>query len=101
VRTLHAKGLAPSAILWKHGLKNVGVNLLTVIGLLVNRLLGATVVIEAVFAIPGVGSMVVYAAIHKDFPVIQGVVLAMVLIVISLNLLIDVLYTVLDPRVSH
>jgi peptide/nickel transport system permease protein len=101
VRTLHAKGLSPGLILWKHGLKNVGVNLLTVIGLLVNRLLGATVVIEAVFAIPGVGSMVVYAAIHKDFPVIQGVVLAMVLIVITLNLLIDVLYTVLDPRVSH
>ena len=101
VRTLHAKGLSPTLILWKHGLKNVGVNLLTVIGLLVNRLLGATVVIEAVFAIPGVGSMVVYAAIHKDFPVIQGVVLAMVLIVITMNLLIDVLYTVLDPRVSH
>ncbi|QQS13183.1 MAG: ABC transporter permease [Rhodospirillales bacterium] len=101
VRTLHAKGLSPASILWKHGLKNVSVNLLTVIGLLVNRLLGATVVIEAVFAIPGVGGMVVYAAIHKDFPVIQGVVLAMVLIVISLNLLIDVLYTVLDPRVSH
>lgn len=101
VRTLHAKGLSPTMILWKHGLKNVGVNLLTVIGLLVNRLLGATVVIEAVFAIPGVGSMVVYAAIHKDFPVIQGVVLAMVLIVITLNLLIDVLYTIVDPRVSH
>lgn len=101
VRTLHAKGLSPAKILWKHGLKNVGVNLLTVIGLLVNRLLGATVVIEAVFAIPGVGSMVVYAAIHKDFPVIQGVVLAMVLIVITLNLIIDVLYTVFDPRVSH
>lgn len=101
VRTLHAKGLSPALILWKHGLKNVGVNLLTVIGLLINRLLGATVVIEAVFAIPGVGSMVVYAAIHKDFPVIQGVVLAMVLIVITMNLIIDVLYSALDPRVTH
>jgi peptide/nickel transport system permease protein len=101
VRTLHAKGLSPVAILWKHGLKNVSVNLLTVIGLVFNRLLGATVVVEAVFAIPGIGSMVVHAAIHKDFPVIQGVVLALVLIVISLNLLIDVLYTVLDPRVSQ
>jgi len=101
VRTLHAKGLPPSAILWRHGLKNVSVNLLTVIGLMFNRLLGATVVIEAVFAIPGVGSMVVASAIQKDFPVIQGVVLAMVLIVISLNLLIDVLYTVVDPRVGR
>ncbi len=101
VRTLHAKGLSPTAILWKHGLKNVSVNLLTVIGLVFNRLLGATVVIEAVFAIPGIGSMVVHAAIHKDFPVIQGVVLALVMIVIGVNLLIDVLYTVLDPRISQ
>ena len=101
VRTLHAKGLSPTAILWKHGLKNVSVNLLTVIGLIFNRLLGATVVIEAVFAIPGIGSMVVHAAIHKDFPVIQGVVLALVMIVIALNLLIDVLYTVFDPRVGQ
>lgn len=100
VRTLHAKGLSPASILWRHGLKNVSVNLLTVIGLVFNRLLGATVVIEAVFAIPGIGSMVVHAAIHKDFPVIQGVVLALVLIVICLNLLIDVLYTVFDPRVG-
>jgi len=101
VRTLHAKGLSPAAILWRHGLKNVSVNLLTVIGLVFNRLLGATVVIEAVFAIPGIGSMVVHAAIHKDFPVIQGVVLALVLIVICLNLLIDVLYTVFDPRIGQ
>jgi peptide/nickel transport system permease protein len=101
VRTLHAKGLSPTSILWRHGLKNVSVNLLTVIGLVFNRLLGATVVIEAVFAIPGIGSMVVHAAIHKDFPVIQGVVLALVLIVISLNLLIDVLYTVFDPRIGR
>ena len=68
VRTLHAKGLSPTSILWKHGLKNVGVTLLTVVGLLVNRLLGATVVVEAVFAIPGMGSLIVHAAIHKDFP---------------------------------
>jgi peptide/nickel transport system permease protein len=99
VRTLRAKGLSSGAILWKHGLKNVSVTMLTVAGLLFNRLLGATVVVEAVFAIPGIGSAVVYAAIHKDFPVIQGVVLAMVLIVITLNLIIDLLYAVFDPRV--
>ncbi len=100
VRTLHAKGLSPAAILWRHGLKNVSVTLLTVVGLLVNRLLGATVVVEAVFAIPGMGSLIVHAAVHKDFPVVQGVVLAMVVIVIGLNLLIDILYSALDPRVS-
>lgn len=101
VRTLRAKGLSSTAILWQHGLKNVSVPLLTVTGLLINRLLGATVVIEAVFAIPGTGSLVVNAAIGKDFPVVQGVVLTMVVLVILVNLTIDALYTFLDPRVSR
>jgi peptide/nickel transport system permease protein len=100
VRTLHAKGLSPSAILWRHGLKNVSVNLLTVVSLLFNRLLAATVVVEAVFAIPGMGSLIVNAAIHRDFPVVQGVVFAMVLVVVALNLVTDVLYSVLDPRIA-
>ncbi len=101
VRTLRAKGLSPASIMWKHGLKNVGVTLLTVLGLLLNRMLGATVVIEAVFAIPGIGSTVVQAALAKDFPMVQGVVLAMVVIVVVVNLLVDTLYTLLDPRVSQ
>ncbi len=100
VRTLYAKGLSPVAILWKHGLKNVAVTLLTVIGLLASRLLGGAVVIEAVFAIPGMGSMVVRAAIVKDFPVVQGVVFTMVILVIAINMVIDLLYTVVDPRVA-
>ena len=100
VRTLHAKGVSPSAILWKHGLKNVGVNLLTVIALLANRLLAATVVVEAVFAIPGMGSLIVHGAVHRDFPVVQGVVFTMVLIVILINFTADALYRVVDPRVS-
>ena len=67
VRTLRAKGLPSSAILWRHGLKNVGITLVTVIGLVFNRKLGATVVIETVFAIPGTGSAIVYATVNKDF----------------------------------
>jgi peptide/nickel transport system permease protein len=98
VRTLHAKGLSPAAILWKHGLKNVGINLLTVLTLLANRMLGATVVIEAVFAIPGMGSLIVGAALQRDFPVVQGVVLVMILIVLVINLIADLLYGLLDPR---
>ena len=102
VRALHAKGLPPSVILWKHCLKNVGVvTLLTVIGLLFNGLLGATVVIEAVFAIPGMGSLIVNAAINRDFPVVQGVVLTLVVVVILVNLAIDLLYTWLDPRMAE
>lgn len=100
VRTLHAKGLTPAAILWKHGLKNVGVNLLTVTTLLFNRMLAATVVVEAVFAIPGMGNLIVNAALHRDLPVVQGVVFVMVLVVIAVNLIADMLYTVLDPRIG-
>lgn len=88
-------------ILWKHGLKNVGVSLLTVIGLLFSRLIGATVVVEAVFAIPGMGNLLVRAAINKDMPVVQGVVLTLVVVVVLTNLVIDILYSWVDPRVSE
>lgn len=101
VRTLRAKGLPRWRILWQHGLKNIGVTLITIIGLLVNRLLGATVVVESVFAIPGIGSLLVYSAINKDFAVIQGIALVLVLIVIAINLLVDVFYFALDPRIKH
>ncbi len=101
VRTLRAKGLKPSTILWKHGLKNVAVNLLTVTGLLFNRLLAATVVVEAVFAIPGMGNLIVHAAIQRDFTVVQGVVFAMVIVVILVNLLTDVLCAIVDPRIGR
>ncbi len=100
VRTLHAKGLTPAVILWKHGLKNVSVNLLTVATLLFNRMLAATVVVEAVFAIPGMGNLIVNGALTRDLPVVQGVVFVMVLVVIAVNLAADILYTVLDPRID-
>ncbi len=96
---MRAKGLGPIAILWKHGLRNISVTLLTLVGLLVNRLLSGAVVIEAVFAIPGAGSLVAYSAINKDFPVVQGVVLVFVIMIIVINLLVDILGALLDPRV--
>jgi peptide/nickel transport system permease protein len=101
VRTLRAKGLGPMAILWKHGLRNISVTLLTLVGLQVNRLFSGAVVIEAVFAIPGAGSLVAYSAINKDFPVVQGVVLVFVVIVLLVNLTVDVLSALLDPRVAE
>ncbi len=100
-RTLHAKGLPFRSILWKHGLRNVSVNLLTVISLLVNRTLAATVVVEVVFAIPGMGNTIVNATLQRDFPVVQGAVLVMVLTVITVNLITDVLYSILDPRIAQ
>jgi peptide/nickel transport system permease protein len=101
IRTARAKGLSSGSILWKHGLRNVGITLLTVVGLLFNRMLGATVVVEAVFAIPGIGSDIAQAAVNKDYPMIQGSVFILALFVIFVNLLIDILYTLLDPRVNR
>jgi peptide/nickel transport system permease protein len=101
VRTLHAKGLSMSRILWQHGLKNVSVNLFTIISLLVNRMLAATVVVEAVFAIPGLGSLIVRGAIQRDFPIVQGVVFAMVIVVIVVNLIADLLCAAVDPRIEQ
>ena len=76
----------------------VSVTLLTLIGLQVNRLFSGAVVIEAVFAMPGAGSLVAYSAINKDFPVVQGVVLVLVIIVIVVNLAVDIFNALLDPR---
>ena len=101
VRTLHAKGLSMTRILWQHGLKNVSVNLFTIISLLVNRMLAATVVIEAVFAIPGLGSLIVRGAIQRDFPIVQGVVFTMVIVVIAVNLIADLLCAAVDPRIEQ
>jgi peptide/nickel transport system permease protein len=101
IRTLRAKGLSPASVLWKHGMRNVSVTMLTILGLQVNRLFSGAVVIEAVFAIPGVGSMVALSALNKDFPVVQGVVLVLVIIVILVNLAVDVLNALLDPRVAE
>jgi peptide/nickel transport system permease protein len=101
IRTLRAKGLGPVAILWKHGLRNISVTVLTLLGLQVNRLFSGAVVIEAVFAVPGVGTLVSYSAINKDFPVVQGVVLILVTMVILVNLIVDILSTLFDPRVAE
>jgi peptide/nickel transport system permease protein len=100
-RTLRAKGLGPLAMLWKHGLRNISVTLLTIVGLTVNRLFSGAVVIEAVFAVPGAGQLVAYSAINKDFPVVQGVVLVLVVIVILVNLTVDVLAALFDPRAAE
>jgi len=100
IRTLRAKGLGSGAILWKHGLRNVAVTMLTIAGLQVNRLFSSAVILEAVFAVPGVGNLISYSALNKDIPVVQGIALMLVVVVILTNLLVDVLNAILDPRVA-
>jgi peptide/nickel transport system permease protein len=99
IRTLRAKGLPERSIVWRHALKGATVPLVTIIGLQVSRFLGAAVVVEAVFGIPGIGTLVVGAAQNQDYPVVEGVVLVMALIVIVVNFAVDVSYRLFDPRI--
>jgi len=99
IRTLRAKGLTERRIVWRHALKGATVPLITIIGLQVSRFLGAAVVVEAVFGIPGIGTLVVGAAQNQDYPVVEGVVLVMALIVIAVNFAVDVSYRLFDPRI--
>jgi peptide/nickel transport system permease protein len=99
IRTLRAKGLPERRIVWRHALKGATVPLMTIIGLQVSRFLGAAVVVEAVFGISGIGTLVVGAAQSQDYPVVEGVVLVMALIVIVVNFAVDVSYRLFDPRI--
>ena len=101
IRTAHAKGLKPSAVLLWHALKNASLPIVTVIGVGVALLIGGVVVTESVFAIPGLGRLTVDAILHRDYPVIQGIILIFSAIYVLINLLVDLLYMVLDPRIRY
>ncbi len=101
VRTAKSKGAGQRSILFVHALKNAAVPVVTVIGLGVAGLIGGAVVTESVFAIPGIGRLVVDAILRRDYPVIQGVVLLFSFVYVLVNLGVDLLYTVFDPRIRY
>ncbi|MDF0598499.1 ABC transporter permease [Psychromarinibacter halotolerans] len=101
VRTAHAKGVAQKDILFLHSLKNAAVPIITVIGLGVALLIGGAVVAESVFAIPGLGRLTVDSIMWRDYPVIQGVLLVFSLVYVLVNLLVDLTYTLVDPRIRY
>jgi peptide/nickel transport system permease protein len=101
IRTARAKGAGQGSILFLHALKNAAVPIVTVIGIGVALLIGGAVVTESVFAIPGLGRLTVDAILRRDYPVIQGVVLLFSFVYVLVNLLIDILYTFLDPRIRY
>jgi len=101
IRTARAKGLGQGGILFIHALKNASVPIVTVIGIGIALLIGGAVVTESVFAIPGLGRLTVDAILRRDYPVIQGVVLLFSFVYVLVNLMIDLLYTVLDPRIRY
>jgi peptide/nickel transport system permease protein len=99
VRMARANGLPARSIVFRHALKNASIPVLTVLGIVTVGLLGGTVLVENVFAMPGVGVLVVNAAVQGDLPVVQGVAVVFTLIVVFVNLVIDLAYSWLDPRV--
>jgi ABC-type dipeptide/oligopeptide/nickel transport system permease component len=99
VRTAHAKGLREGVVLSTHVLRNALIPILTVIGLNIGTLLSGAVVAETVFSRPGIGRVALEAILARDYPVIQGVAIVSVIAVVSINLLVDLLYGVVDPRV--
>jgi len=101
IRTAHAKGLSSRNVLIGHALKNAAVPIVTVIGIGVALLIGGVIVTETVFAIPGIGRLTVDAISRRDYPTIQGVILLFSGAYVIVNLLVDLSYTMLDPRVRY
>jgi peptide/nickel transport system permease protein len=99
VRVLEANGIPRRSVVYRHALRNAAIPVVTVIGITFVGLLGASVLVESVFALPGLGSGLATASSQHDIPVIQGAVLYFTLVVVAVNLLVDVAYGLLNPRV--
>lgn len=101
IRTAHAKGLPERTVLMRHGLRNAAVPIITVIGTGFALLVGGVVVTESVYNIPGLGRLTVDAVLRRDYPVIQGIILVFSGLYVLVNLIVDILYTVFDPRIRY
>jgi peptide/nickel transport system permease protein len=101
VRTARSKGLSERSVTYKHALRNAMIPTVTIFGLQIPELLSLAVIIETVFAWPGMGRMLVDAVLKRDYTLVQGIVLVYALIVILINLIVDLLYAYIDPRIKH
>lgn len=101
IRTAWSKGLRERVVVLKHGLKNAVIPVLTILGIQTAQIFGGTVIFETIFGLPGIGLFLFDAISQRDYPVIQGVNLLIVAIVVASNLVVDVLYAVLDPRIRY
>ncbi len=101
LRTAAAKGLARRAVILKHALKNALIPVVTVVGLQAGILLGGTVVVEEVFTLPGVGRLVLWSIYQRDYPVTQSTILFIAVLFMAINLVVDLLYRYLDPRIRY
>jgi len=101
IRTAQAKGLTNRQVLIRHALKNAAVPIVTVVGIGVALLISGVIVTETVFAIPGIGRLTVDAILRRDYPIIQGVILMFSAVYVLVNLIVDISYTLFDPRVRY
>lgn len=101
IRTARAKGVKESKVFLRHALRNASVPIITIVGIGAAFLIGGVVVTESVFNIPGIGRMVVEAVLARDYPLIQGLILVLALVYVVINLIVDLLYTVFDPRIRY
>lgn len=101
VRTAASKGLSPPGVILRHALRNALVPIITVVGLTVASLMGGAVVTETVFSIPGVGRLVVQSVLRRDYPIIQAAILLVATIYVAVNLLVDLIYAWIDPRIRY
>ena len=101
IRTAWAKGLRERVVVMKHSLKNAVIPVITVLGIQIAQIIGGTVIIETIFGLPGIGRFLFDAIMQRDYPVIQGVNLVIVSMIVLINLSVDALYAVLDPRIRY
>jgi peptide/nickel transport system permease protein len=101
VRAAFAKGLSPAQVYFKHALRNILIPLVTFMGMILIQILGGTVVIESLFSLPGLGRLILSGIQGRDYPVVQGALLFVVLIAITVNLAVDALYGLIDPRLRR
>ncbi|HXH10313.1 MAG TPA: ABC transporter permease [Alphaproteobacteria bacterium] len=101
MRTARAKGVKELLVVGRHGLKNALLPVVTVSGYQFARLLGGVIIVESIFVVPGMGTLLIDSIIHRDFMVLQAIVLVIAAVVLTLNLAIDLLYAVLDPRIRY
>ena len=101
IRTARAKGLSERVVLARHALKNAMLPIITVIGLLVERLISGSVIVELVFGVPGMGAALVDAVGNRDYPILQFLVIVIGTVILAANLLVDLAYAWLDPRVRY
>ena len=101
LRTARAKGVSERNVILKHALKNALIPIITIVGSQFSILMGGTVVIEQIFSIPGLGQFVLTGISQRDYPVVQGCVLFIAFVYVVVNLLVDILYTYIDPRITY